>query len=318
MDLSECYRTLGLEPGATPDQIHSAYRELAQVWHPDRFVGKPGLQTRGTEQLARINEAYERLRSAPRERPTVAPPPPRPPATTTPTAPPPRPAPATPAATLPRWVSLAGIAVPVAAAAVVLGVLVARAMAGGAGGVVGGRSDPAAPATADSAAATPAPPPASGPDSRPRAAGAAVGEDRLVARLNAVRTGIDRDLRSVTGETVEAVEGYDSLRLFRLGAAPVKIVGWIAGPAGTLVRDFYYRGGRAFFSSERFAAEPLAGRPMRPGPRYYLEDDRLIRWIDAGGHELRPATVRERDLYSALIAREAERVFRAATVQSAP
>jgi len=51
------YAVLGVEPGASPDEIARAYRARAKEWHPD---------IRGTEdalrRMALINAAYEQLR----------------------------------------------------------------------------------------------------------------------------------------------------------------------------------------------------------------------------------------------------------------
>jgi DnaJ like chaperone protein len=56
---------LGVAPEATPDQIKSAYRQLAVKYHPDRLIAA-GLPTEAirvaTEKLAVINDAYSRLR----------------------------------------------------------------------------------------------------------------------------------------------------------------------------------------------------------------------------------------------------------------
>jgi TatA/E family protein of Tat protein translocase len=52
---------LELPPEATPEQVQRAWRELAKVWHPDRFARDAALQARATERLAAINAAYERL-----------------------------------------------------------------------------------------------------------------------------------------------------------------------------------------------------------------------------------------------------------------
>lgn len=57
------YEILGLEPGASPEEVKQAYRDLAKVWHPDRFPNDPRLQQRAHEKLKDINEAYERLQS---------------------------------------------------------------------------------------------------------------------------------------------------------------------------------------------------------------------------------------------------------------
>ncbi len=55
------YRALGLEPGATPDEIKEAYRDLVAVWHPDRLPANPRLQAKAEAKLKEINEAYEAL-----------------------------------------------------------------------------------------------------------------------------------------------------------------------------------------------------------------------------------------------------------------
>lgn len=49
---------LGIRAGAGPDEIKQAYRDLVQVWHPDRFAGNPRLQKIAEETLKRINLAY--------------------------------------------------------------------------------------------------------------------------------------------------------------------------------------------------------------------------------------------------------------------
>ena len=38
-----CLRVLGLAPGASAQEIKAAYRDLAKVWHPDRFAHDPRL-----------------------------------------------------------------------------------------------------------------------------------------------------------------------------------------------------------------------------------------------------------------------------------
>src|SRR5690349_997845 len=51
------FTVLGVAPGATPDEVAAAYRELAKAWHPDRR-GEAG-----EERMAEINVAYELLRA---------------------------------------------------------------------------------------------------------------------------------------------------------------------------------------------------------------------------------------------------------------
>ncbi len=54
----------GIQSGAGPDEIKQAYRDLVQVWHPDRFAGNPRLQKKAEENLKRINTAYASLLSS--------------------------------------------------------------------------------------------------------------------------------------------------------------------------------------------------------------------------------------------------------------
>ncbi len=57
------YEVLGLKRNASPDEVKEAYRDLARVWHPDRFPTDPRLRKKAEEKLKEINEAYEHLRS---------------------------------------------------------------------------------------------------------------------------------------------------------------------------------------------------------------------------------------------------------------
>lgn len=61
-DLLHALETLDLEPGCDPSEVKRAYLELAQIWHPDRFLDKPNLQRRATDKLQQINDAYHFLR----------------------------------------------------------------------------------------------------------------------------------------------------------------------------------------------------------------------------------------------------------------
>jgi DnaJ-domain-containing protein 1 len=57
---------LGLEPGATPDDIALAYRQLAKVHHPDRWAeADEATQRHHSEEMLRVNAAYRVLRATP-------------------------------------------------------------------------------------------------------------------------------------------------------------------------------------------------------------------------------------------------------------
>ena len=54
------YEVLGLKPGATQEEIKTAYRELVKKYHPDRYQDNP-LNDLAEEKMREINEAYETL-----------------------------------------------------------------------------------------------------------------------------------------------------------------------------------------------------------------------------------------------------------------
>ena len=69
VDLSKAYELLGVKPGVSPRELKAAHRDLAKVWHPDRFLHDPRLQQKAQEKLKEINEAYELLSLGPKATP---------------------------------------------------------------------------------------------------------------------------------------------------------------------------------------------------------------------------------------------------------
>lgn len=61
MNRIEALRILGLDEDATFDDIKVAYKEMAQILHPDRFSSSKKLQDRATEQFKNLQEAYDVL-----------------------------------------------------------------------------------------------------------------------------------------------------------------------------------------------------------------------------------------------------------------
>jgi len=61
--IGHCIEILGLNQGASKEELEQAYRDLANVWHPDRFTNNPRLQQKAEEKLKEINAAYEYIRS---------------------------------------------------------------------------------------------------------------------------------------------------------------------------------------------------------------------------------------------------------------
>ena len=57
MASKDYYKDLGLEKGASDDQIKRAYRKLAMKYHPDKNQGNKEAE----EKFKQINEAYQVL-----------------------------------------------------------------------------------------------------------------------------------------------------------------------------------------------------------------------------------------------------------------
>lgn len=53
------YAVLGLEPGATDDEIKKKYRTLVKQYHPDLHPDDP----EAARKMSEINDAYERIKS---------------------------------------------------------------------------------------------------------------------------------------------------------------------------------------------------------------------------------------------------------------
>ena len=61
MTREQALSVLGLKEGATADEIRLAYRELAQMLHPDKFADHKRLRERAEAQMRAINEARDVL-----------------------------------------------------------------------------------------------------------------------------------------------------------------------------------------------------------------------------------------------------------------
>lgn len=68
-EIKRCCQILGLEVGASLEEVKQAYRDLVHVWHPDRFSQNPRLQKKAEAILKEINAAYEKIVSSPQAAP---------------------------------------------------------------------------------------------------------------------------------------------------------------------------------------------------------------------------------------------------------
>ena len=61
MNFQRCCDVLDLTPPVAMADLKEAYKDLVQVWHPDRFAHNPRLRLRAEEKIKAINLAYETL-----------------------------------------------------------------------------------------------------------------------------------------------------------------------------------------------------------------------------------------------------------------
>ncbi len=61
------YQILGLQPGASAEELRATYKLLVKRWHPDQFAENTAEKHRAEEKLKIINAAYYRLRHDPAE-----------------------------------------------------------------------------------------------------------------------------------------------------------------------------------------------------------------------------------------------------------
>ena len=53
------YKVLGLEPGASDEEVKQAYRRLAKKYHPDLNPG----DAEAARKMQEVNEAYDRIKN---------------------------------------------------------------------------------------------------------------------------------------------------------------------------------------------------------------------------------------------------------------
>lgn len=58
--MNDPYSVLGVDPGASDEEVKRAYRELARKYHPDNYQNNP-LADLAEEKMKEINEAYDTI-----------------------------------------------------------------------------------------------------------------------------------------------------------------------------------------------------------------------------------------------------------------
>jgi len=62
MDIRRSFEILELHHAATEAEARQAYKDIVNVWHPDRFCSNPRLKQKAEKKLQEVNEAYETLK----------------------------------------------------------------------------------------------------------------------------------------------------------------------------------------------------------------------------------------------------------------
>ena len=61
--MTDPYQTLDLDPSASWEEVRSAYRDLVQLYHPDKHTNhSPSVQKRAVKKFTEINQAYENIK----------------------------------------------------------------------------------------------------------------------------------------------------------------------------------------------------------------------------------------------------------------
>ena len=62
-NIAQYYAVLSIDSAASPETVKKAYRNLAKIWHPDRYVHDPRLKAQAEIEIKKINQAYTAIKS---------------------------------------------------------------------------------------------------------------------------------------------------------------------------------------------------------------------------------------------------------------
>jgi len=62
MDIRRSFEILELHHAATEAEARQAYKDIVNVWHPDRFCNNQRLKQKAEKKLKEVNEAYETIK----------------------------------------------------------------------------------------------------------------------------------------------------------------------------------------------------------------------------------------------------------------
>ena len=61
MKIERYFQILDVDQKASLDEARQAYKDIVNVWHPDRFSHNPRLKAKAEKKLKEINTAYEHI-----------------------------------------------------------------------------------------------------------------------------------------------------------------------------------------------------------------------------------------------------------------
>lgn len=67
-EILQCYALLGIKHTATPEEVKKAYRNMAKIWHPDRYTNNPTLKAKAEVEIKKINQAYATIKAYPTDK----------------------------------------------------------------------------------------------------------------------------------------------------------------------------------------------------------------------------------------------------------
>ena len=62
MNIRRSFEILELHYTATEAEARQAYKDIVNVWHPDRFCNNPRLKQKAEKKLQEVNEAYDTIK----------------------------------------------------------------------------------------------------------------------------------------------------------------------------------------------------------------------------------------------------------------
>ena len=67
-EILQCYALLGIKHTATFEEVKKAYRNMAKIWHPDRYINNPVLKAKAEVEIKKINQAYATIKAYPTDK----------------------------------------------------------------------------------------------------------------------------------------------------------------------------------------------------------------------------------------------------------